>query len=180
MQTGSKVPPSFRSVNSNSQTLHNKITIDSPYQDWQEALNRVFLYLQFFDVPVHEGLAFTLEALKLASIRQREDPESNPTREAMRVLRDRLAENYPFLNKESPLSDPSRSKEELKTLNTMPPLNRGSMVPEEIDVSPWRTLPVRCFHIVLKFVTKPFDSTQWCLILLMVLIILLSTFGILE
>ena len=114
--------------------------------EWGKAQQRLILYLQSLKVPPFEVLELALEALK----RAREKPETvengHPVTASMRALREILSQrkptgplkaeikqmmpDHPFPQEGDPFlqeGDPFRG------IQSMPPLNRGSMIPERAN-----------------------------------------------
>jgi hypothetical protein len=84
--------------------------------EWRQARERVMLYLELLGVPRQQADALALEALLRAS----REPCVNPFADAMGALHELLGEQR-------------------LRISSMPPLNRGAMVPVEIDRRPWLT-----------------------------------------
>jgi hypothetical protein len=90
--------------------------------EWQVARDRVLLYMRALDLPPFGGIELALESLK------RSGPAS--VAESMRTLRELLHEQE---------LDRGIVDEEGAFISSLPPLNRGTMVPRKFDRSPWRT-----------------------------------------
>jgi hypothetical protein len=84
--------------------------------DWRLARERLMLYLELLSVPRQQADELLAEAIRRAA----QQPRANPVSGAMAALRELLGE------------------EKLR-IPSMPPLNRGAMVPVEIDRQPWWT-----------------------------------------
>jgi len=84
--------------------------------DWRLAHERLMLYLELLSVPRQKADELLAEAIRRAGLESRE----NPVKDAMAALQQLLGE------------------ENLR-IASMPPLNRGAMVPVEIDRQPWWT-----------------------------------------
>jgi len=93
--------------------------------DWRLARERLMLYLELLRTPRQRADELAAEAIRQAGLETR----PNPVSAAMRALRELLGE-------------------EKVRIASMPPLNRGAMVPVEIDRQPWWTFFKK--HILRK------------------------------
>jgi hypothetical protein len=84
--------------------------------DWRLARERLKLYLELLRVPQQQADELLDEAIRRAG----QEPSENPVSDAMAAL-------HKILGKEPP------------RIVSMPPLQRGAMVPVEIDRQPWWT-----------------------------------------
>lgn len=106
-------------------------------EGWHKAQQRVLAYLQFLRLPSPENLELALKALKRARAGLEESPEAHPVTESWRALQALLAEE-PLPD----VQDPGSLQGEIPSLigiqrfcgeiQSMPPLNRGSMVPGKL------------------------------------------------
>jgi len=114
---------------SRGQPLHDK--------NWQRAQQRVLAYLQFLNLPSVENLELALQALKRARSRLDDSPESHPITESWRALRALLAEEaFPatvdLVSPEGQIPPLSGIHGLCGEIQSMPALNRGSMVPGKL------------------------------------------------
>ena len=111
-------------------------------KDWQTVQRRMILYLQCLDASAIEGIELILEALKHTQEEMDRDHEGHPVIQGIRILRRLLAEKSLFLS-DGPncgkwsryisLALPEEKDRNAQTcIRSMPPINRGSMVPEEV------------------------------------------------
>jgi hypothetical protein len=106
--------------------------------EWGKAQQRLVLYLQFLKIPPFEVLELALEALNMAR-EQWESAERDPSPVAasMNALRQLLSRRKPIAEpkadiKQMILNLPFLAESELfRGMQSMPPLNRGSMLPEK-------------------------------------------------
>jgi hypothetical protein len=84
--------------------------------DMQLARERLMLYLELLRVPPQQADELLAKAIRQAQLAT----GGNPIQDAMRALQELLGE-------------------EKVRIASMPPLNRGAMVPVEIDRQPWWT-----------------------------------------
>ena len=131
----------------------------------QEAFSRVFFYLQTLRVPEEKSLELAREALQLAGSNQ----INTSIPEAMRALRVLLKKQVPLLGNDPFCQNNLFLTENLDRVSSMPPLNRGYMVPNAIDLIPWRTSIVRSIKRAVSLISRPLNF----LILFIVLIIML-------
>ncbi|WAC08195.1 MAG: hypothetical protein OS130_03085 [Thermodesulfobacteriota bacterium] len=124
-----------------------------PYR--QEAFHRVFLYLQTLNVPEEKARELAREALQIAGNNQKDTAGSPFITEAMRALRELLVEQLPLLRKESFSLKSVSLYENLSGISSMPPLNRGFMSPDAMDLIPWRTFLVRSLKRAAAIVSRP-------------------------
>jgi len=110
-----------------------------PFHDknWQRAQQRVLAYLQFLNLPSVENLELALQALKRARSRLDDSPESHPITESWRTLRALLAEEaFPatvdLVSPEGQIPPLSGIHGLCGEIQSMPALNRGSMVPGKL------------------------------------------------
>jgi hypothetical protein len=73
----------------------------------------------------------------------------------MCALRELLRKQLSLLSKESFSPKDVFLHENLNGLSSMPPLNRGFMVPDAIDLIPWRTFLVRSLQRAVTIVSRP-------------------------
>jgi hypothetical protein len=111
-------------------------------QEWQQAQQRVILYLRLLDMPALDALQTAIEALRRAQ-EEAGGGEGNlpPTTRAMQCLREVLQEMRATadvgLEEEDlfrlmyPWSQPPGKDGMPCKAHAMPPIHRGSMVPEE-------------------------------------------------
>jgi hypothetical protein len=107
-----------------------------PFHDknWQRAQQRVLAYLQFLNLPSVENLELALQALKRAASRLEDSPQSHPVTESWRALQALLAEEaFPaaqdLVSPEGKIPPLTRIHRLCGEIQSMPALNRGSMVP---------------------------------------------------
>jgi hypothetical protein len=160
--------PPLDNFSVNNTTVHREGKSDLSSPNGQKTFHRVFLYLQALHIPEEKALELAREALRIANSNQRDTTENHSTREAMRVLRGLLTEQPPSLPKELIGQKEGYFHESLSRLSSMPPLNRGVMVPAAIDLVPWRTFLVNIFKKATTIVSRPLNF----LILFIFLIIL--------
>jgi hypothetical protein len=106
-------------------------------KNWQRAQQRVLAYLQFLNIPSVQALELALEALKRARSRMDESPESHPITESWRALQALLAEEalpatVDLLSPEGKIPPLTRIQGLCGEIQSMPALNRGSMVPGKL------------------------------------------------
>lgn len=133
--------------------------------NWQNARDRVLLYLRSLNMPPILGLSIALTVLRRAVKKCELSTENYPTRAAMLCLHEVLAERnlYPetralwdrgrlFCIAEStiPLNETAEFLPETAEfsvgLPVAPPLNRGHMLPDFIDRKPVRSFLGRLFR----------------------------------
>lgn len=164
-------------------SLHDSFGADNPTflcerkpdlvsPDWQKAFHRVFLYLQTLNVPEEKALELTREALRLASSNQRDTPGSPSIPEAMRALRELLTKHLFLLRKESFSQKGAFLGKNLNGLSSMPPLNRGFMVPDAIDLIPWRTFLVRSLKRAVIIISRPLNFLILFIFLILLFVLL--------
>ena len=124
-------------------SVSDETGIDASRRDWQRALRRVMLYLELLNVPAQEAPELALDALRRSHEEAgKPPPDGHPVLITMRSLRRSLGER-----EASEGQGPGR-EDRLKTIclgplttedngrpeeiRSMPRLNRGCMVPEEI------------------------------------------------
>ncbi len=113
----------------------------SSNQDWQSAQERVLLYLRLLNLPGVEALEITLEALRRATSHPAAKDE-HPVTISMRMLRNVLEERKAAGGRKPGVENRFRSicpwplllekagvPEDTKS---MPPLNRGIMIPDRL------------------------------------------------
>jgi hypothetical protein len=132
--------------------------------NWQNARDRVLLYLRSLDMPPILGLSIAIDVLRRAVKKSELSTEFYPTQAAMLSLREVLTERnlYPqtrafwdrrkiFCTSEStvPLKEIAGFLPETTAhpggLPVTPPLKRGHMLPESIDRKPVRSFLGRLF-----------------------------------
>jgi len=165
--------PPLDSFGADNPTVHceQKHGLISP--DWQEAFHRVFLYLQALNVPEAKALELTREALRLASSNQSDTAGSPSIPEAMRALRELLTKQISLLRQESFSPKDVFLHENLNGLSSMPPLNRGFMVPDAIDLIPWLTFLVRSLKSAVAIVYRPLNFLILFIFLLLLFVFLI-------
>jgi hypothetical protein len=105
--------------------------------DWAKAQQRLILYLQSLKIPPFEVLELALEALKMADEKWESGENEHPVTASMRALRQILFRRKPKGDlkpeiKQMMLNLPFLEESDLSCgINSMPPLNRGTMVPEK-------------------------------------------------
>jgi len=164
--------PPLDSFGADNPTVQSEQKPDLVSPDWQEAFHRVFLYLQTLNVPEGKALEFTREALRLASSNQRDTAGSPSILEAMRALRELLTKHLSLLRKESCSQKDVFLHENLNRLSSMPPLNRGFMVPDAIDLIPWRTFLVRFVKRAVTIVSQPLNFLILFIFLILLFVLL--------
>lgn len=113
-----------------------------PEKDWQRVQRRMILYLQCLDASAIEGIQLILEALKHTQEEMDRGHEGHPVTRGIQMLRRHLAEKNLFLS-DGPyygewskyifLALPEEGDRNAQAcIRSMPPVNRGSMVPEEV------------------------------------------------
>lgn len=114
---------------SHTQSLRDK--------NWQRAQQRVLSYLKFLNLPSVQNLELALKALKQAQSRMEDAPDSHPITESWRALHSLLAEqalpaSTDLLASEGQIPPLTRIPDLCKEVQSMPALNRGSMVPGKL------------------------------------------------
>lgn len=104
-----------------------------PDERGQRTRDRVLLYVRGMDIPPLRSLAFAAESLG------RSGPEATQA-EAMRSLREVLREEGRIEGRRYGLEDSEEGR-----LDSAPPMNRRSMIAEELDRRPWLTALGRLF-----------------------------------
>lgn len=112
-----------------SQPLHDK--------NWRRAQQRVLAYLHFLNLSSVETLELALQALNQARSRLEDSPESHPITESWRALQAILAERpspagQDFVSPEGRLPPLTGIRDLCGLIQSMPALNRGSMVPGKL------------------------------------------------
>jgi len=143
------------SFGADNPTIHPERKPDLISPDRQEAFHRVFLYLQTLNVPEEKAGEIAREALQTAGNNQKNSAGSPSIPEAMRALRELLAEQLPFLRKKSFIQKEVSLYENLSGSSSMPPLNRSFMVPDAIDLIPWRTFLIRSLKRAAAIGSRP-------------------------
>jgi len=118
-------------------------------RQWQVTQERVLLYLRTLEIAAPEALELALEALRRAAKTPGQTSGDHPAASAMLALGEILRER----NLGSPTDQPSADGETpVVGIRAMPPLNRGSMVVEEIGQRNWvGFLPRRAQQRVARF-----------------------------
>jgi hypothetical protein len=103
-------------------------------KSWQRAQQRVLAYLRFLNLPSVVNLELALLALNRARSRVEESPESHPVTESWRALQAVLIEKASpaardLIAPEDRVPPLAKVPELCEEIQSMPPLNRGSMVP---------------------------------------------------
>jgi len=114
---------------SRSQPLHDK--------NWRRAQQRVLAYLQFLNLSSVETLELALQALNQAKSRLEDSPESHPITESWRALQAILAERaspatQDLVSPEGKIPPLTGIRGLCGQIQSMPALNRGSMVPGKL------------------------------------------------
>jgi len=164
--------PPLGSFGVDDPTVHCESKPDVIFPNWQEAFHRVFLYLQALHVPEEKAFGFAREALQLAGNNQRDIAGTSFISEAMHTVRELLAKQPPLLGKEPLSQNDVLHHENLNRLSSMPPLNRGVMVPDAIDLIPWRTFLVRFLKRAVAIVSRPLNFLILFIFLIIVFILL--------
>lgn len=115
------------------------------YAPWQEAQERVLLYLKALGVPPFQSLDITAKALRSAIKEKKKASRETPTKLAMRALHDILADDhrlldqadygtYPILYRPWRTPDPEAAKSSGIDLEPMaaPPIDRATMPAKNI------------------------------------------------
>ncbi len=123
--------------------LHNGKADDT----WQLAMKRVVLYLQALDSPEEQCTELVREILQYMEQKTEQTDEDHPAARAMQALQSLLNGQHLAGAQDSPDNQMHLVFQHTKALfgeiTSMPPLNRGSMSPVEIDRHPWRTFFVK-------------------------------------
>lgn len=133
--------------------------------NWQDARDRVLLYLRSLDLPPILGLSVALEVLRRAVEKHGQTPEYHPTQAAMLALRDVLTEHrldpqaralWDRNRRVCPTGPADLTDEAAELapvpavpaadLPVTPPLVRGPMLTEFIDRKPVRSFFGRLFR----------------------------------
>ena len=114
---------------SRGQPLHDK--------NWQRAQQRVLAYLRFLNLPSMVNLELALQALTRARSRLEESPESHPVTESWRALQAILLEQaspaaQDLIAPEGKIPPLTKIHGLCGEIQSMPALNRGSMVPGKL------------------------------------------------
>jgi hypothetical protein len=109
-------------------------------EEWGKAQQRLILYLQCLKVPPFEELELALEALKRARQSQDLQGENSPVTAAMRALRQLLLQRQSsYVRNGTPSAGPKKITVQVpamevddisRGIESMPPVNRGVMVPK--------------------------------------------------
>lgn len=106
--------------------------------EWGKAQQRLILYLQFLKIPPFDVLELALEALKMAGEQwESAARDPSPVAASMNALRHLLSRRKPMAEpkadtKQMILNLPFLAESELfRGIQSMPPLKRGSMLPEK-------------------------------------------------
>jgi len=150
--------PPLDSFSADKTSVHHQEKPDVCSPNWQKAFHRLFFYLQALHIPEEKALKLAREALRIANNNQSDTVVSHSTSaDAMRVLRVLLSEQRPSLTKELCDQRERYLQESLGRISTMPPLNRGVMVPDAIDLIPWRTFLVNFLKRAATTVSRPLN-----------------------
>jgi hypothetical protein len=108
-----------------------------PDKSWQRAQQRVLAYLRFLNLPSVGNLELALLALNRARSRVEESPESHPVTESWRALRAVLLEKaspaaQDLIAPEGRVPPLARVHDLCGQIQSMPALNRGSMMPGKL------------------------------------------------
>jgi len=103
-------------------------------KEWQRAQQRVLAYLQFLNLPSVENLELALQSLKRAGAQLGDSPETHPITESWRALQALLAEEafpvaHDLVSPQGKIPPFTRIQDLCGEIQSMPALNRGSMVP---------------------------------------------------
>ncbi len=103
-------------------------------KDWQRAQQRVLAYIQFLNLPSVEQLELAMQALKRARTQLGDSAETHPITESWRALQALLAkEAFPVAqdlgSPQGRIPPFTRIQGYCGKIQSMPALNRGSMVP---------------------------------------------------
>jgi len=114
---------------SRGQPLHDK--------NWQRAQQRVLAYLRFLNLPSMVNLELALQALNRARSQMEESPESHPITESWRALQAVLVEQaspaaQDLVAPEGKIPPLTKVRVLCGEIQSMPALNRGSMVPGKL------------------------------------------------
>jgi hypothetical protein len=106
-------------------------------KNWQRAQQRVLAYLRFLNLPSILNLELALQALNRAKSRMEDSPDSHPVTEAWRALRALLVERaspvaQDLVAPEDKIPPLSKVNDLCGEIQSMPALNRGSMVPGKL------------------------------------------------
>ena len=149
--------------NASTPEIHSDATDE--WANWQDARDRVLLYLRSINMPPILSLSIALDVLRRATIKCEIATEYHPTQAAMLALREVLTERnlYPetrafwdrrkiFCTTEStiPLIETAGILPEIAVLSgglpVTPPLKREHMLPDFIDRKPVRSFFDRLFR----------------------------------
>ncbi|MCX5896014.1 MAG: hypothetical protein NTZ51_09320 [Proteobacteria bacterium] len=127
--------------------LRHEAPADALFDDWQAAEQRLLLYLQVLNVPEQQGLELARETVRCAQQAAVQDSSFSPATAAMRELRriisgEKLSSGNGTEYTKQFLTGPPLTVADTGSaegIRSMPPLNRGSMLPVEIDRQPWYT-----------------------------------------
>jgi hypothetical protein len=121
---------------------NEKITLQPGEEDWDEARERIMLYLRALNIPARTGLEIALEALNIAQGENKGRDKHPPVSLAMKALKRTLV-SYGFFSAEGLIhgkwirngsggqgfvNDPDLTEQ-----RCMPSINRGSMKPEKLE-----------------------------------------------
>jgi hypothetical protein len=107
-------------------------------EEWDEARERIMLYLRALNIPAGKGLEIALEALNIAQKETSGEDKPNPVSSAMKALKRTLACHdlfsaegltYGRRLRNSGVNDADLTEKP----RSMPPINRGSMKPEKFE-----------------------------------------------
>jgi len=106
-------------------------------KDWQRAQQRVLAYLHFLNLPSVENLELALQSLKRARAQMGDSPETHPITQSWRALQAIIAEQAPpatqdLVSPEGKIPPLTRIHSLCGQIQSMPALNRGSMVPGKL------------------------------------------------
>jgi hypothetical protein len=162
--------PSLNSTGADNSNVNGERKPDEISPNQQEAFYRILLYLKALHVPEEKARELTREALQRAGKNKGDTVTSIP--EAMRALCELLTNRLPLLMKEPCSQKDVFFHENLNRLSSMPPLNRGSMVPNAIDLIPWRTSLVRSIKRTVANVARPLIFLILFIFLIIVFVLL--------
>ena len=172
MEAGSKTSPTSDNVNTDQPSRIREKGNDIIPSAWQEAYQRVLLYLQAFNVREEKCHQLALEALRLAISKQK-NTAGQYTQEAMRAIRELLKKSSSLSLKESFRQKNVLFHEHLSEIKSMPPLNRGCMVPDKIDLIPWGTSLLSFLKKGAHVVFRPLNFLLFSIFFLIFLLLIL-------
>lgn len=173
MEAGSKTPPISDNVDADQPPLTPARGNDIIPPDWQEAYQRVFLYLQALNAQEEKNHQLAYEALKLAINKQKKTAGNQHTHEAMQAIRELFEKHPPLPLKESFRQKNALFYKHLSEITSMPPLNRGCMVPDKIDLIPWGTFLLNSLKKGANVVSRPLNFLLFSIFFLILFLLLI-------